>query len=124
MSTIAAIGLWFLKNPVWLLVILLGAGLGVQTIRLNVAEAGEAKAKLEFSDFKKDLAEQNAAAERANAERSAAKAQKLADDFMAIQATSSEVKEALNAAKSSGACEHDPKWHATISGMKRIANDK
>ena len=120
----SAVLAFLLKNPLasglGILAALLGIVLGVQTVRLSIAQADVAKEKLAFSDFKKDLAEQTAKAERENAERSSRKAQQLADDFMAIQATAPEAKEALNVAKSTGACERDPKWNATLGGMQRV----
>lgn len=115
---------FLLKNPLasglGILAVLLGIALGVQSFRLALEQSALATEKLAFSDFKKDLAEQTAKAERENAARSATKAQQLADDFMTIQATASEVKEALNAAKSTGACERDPKWRATVGGVRAI----
>lgn len=113
-------GGWLLKNPAWALCIGLGIFAGLQTWRLHDAQTDLATEKLAFVEFKRDLAEQTAAAERANAERSRTQAQRLADDFMTIQATASDVKVALDAAKSSGACERDPKWRATVDGVRRI----
>lgn len=121
MNTVLA---FLARNPLasglGILAALLAVGLGVQTLRLSNAHAALAAEQLAFSDFKKDLAVQTAAAERANAERSSRKAQQLADDFMAITATAAQVKEALDAARSSGACERDPKWRSTVGGVRAV----
>lgn len=126
-----AFGALLLNNPlttgISILAILAGIGFGAQTVRVKLAQAAEAKAesslaseKLEFINFKKNLAEQSAREAKENQQRSEEKAQALASDFITIQTTASEVKEALNAAKSTGACERDPKWRATVGGMRDI----
>jgi hypothetical protein len=119
-----AILAWLIRNPLVVVVALLSVAVGVQTFRLNSAQAAEAKAQLAFSDFKKDLAEKTAAEAQANQKRSDEKAQALANDFTSIMTTASEVREALDAAKSSGACEHDPKWRATVGGMRAFGQGR
>lgn len=112
---------WILKNPVWVLVIGLAVAAGVQTVRLNAAEAAEAEAKLEFSDFKKDLAEQSLKAANEAAERNAQAVDRLKATVDSLTGLGDVVKtEIRNVRSNGGPCLQDPAYLSGIDGVQRL----
>lgn len=115
---------FLLKNPLASVVgagaVVLAIGLGVQTLRLSWADEALGGEKLAFSNYKREAAEASLKLARDNEAKSAVQAQRLADDFISIMTTATDVKAAIHAAQTSGACERDPKWRATVRGVQSI----
>lgn len=117
----AALWLWLVRNPAIVVIGLLVAALGVQTFRLNSAEAAGAEAKLAFADFKTDLSEKSLKAQQEAAARSAEQVKALTESIRTISQMGQQVKTEIRYVQSNnGPCTADPVWRATVSGVLSI----
>lgn len=122
---------FLLKNP---LASIMGVGaivlailLGVQTFRLALQETATAKAekateaaKLEFADFKKDLAIATANAERDAARRSADEAKQLLEDFKNFRDLAVKPTEIITNVKGDPNCDRDPRVPVIIDSVRNF----
>ena len=110
-----------LKMIPWGLCAILGLALGVQSWRLASEQAALAKEQLAFSNFREDLANKSLKVTQDAAAKSAEQVQKLTEAFSNLTTIASQTRTEIHYVQSNGGpCVADPKWRATVSGVRDI----
>jgi len=122
---IAAVGAWFLKNPLagglGILALVLGVGLGVQTLRHANVTADLATEKLAFANFKTELAAESLRVTREAAAKSAEQVAALTAEVKNIGLVGAQAKTEIRYVQSNnGPCTTDPVYRATVGSVQRI----
>lgn len=98
---------------------LLAVLLGVQTVRLAVAEKETAAAELRHANFKTELAEKSLEVERAAKAKSDAGIKELAEEVRSVGlvATQAKTEIRLVPASNGGPCDRDPAYLSMLNGV-------
>lgn len=111
---------WLAKNPLVVLCVILGVVGGVQTARLDHAQAALATEKLAFSNFKTELAQKSLKVVQDAAQKSDEQIAKLKTAVEASNAATVTAIGGIRNAKSTGACTVDPVYLSIIDGVSGI----
>ena len=96
--------------------------LGVQTVRLAVAEKETAAAELRHANFKTDLATESLRVEREAKAKSDAGSKELAEEVRSVGLVASQAKTEIRLvpASNGGPCDRDPAYLSTLRGVSAI----
>lgn len=114
------------KNPLasglGVAAVVLAVLLGVQTVRLAVAEKETAAAELRHANFKTELATESLRVEREAKARSDDEIKKLAEEVrgVGLVATQAKTEIRLVPASNGGPCDRDPAYLSALNGVSAI----
>lgn len=123
---IGFLGPMLAKNPLagglGLAAVVLAILLGVQTVRLAVAEKETAAAELRHANFKTELATESLRVEREAKARSDAGIKELAEEVRSVGlvATQAKTEIRLVPASNGGPCDRDPAYLSMVNGVSAI----
>ena len=94
---------------------------GVQSYRLAEEQKALAEEKLAYANFRTDLATKSLKVTQDAAARSAEQVQKLTTAFTNLTTLASQTRTEVHYVQSNGGpCVSDPKWRATVTGVRDI----